>query len=160
MQIKVIHAEIHDTEGDALLVPTDANVKGHYGRTCRAALALSGKEEAPHGFGNGRAVLEHATGPFAHLVFMGTIADTQQRGDLASAFAAALDLAIKRGCRQIVTPLLTGGWRIPPVDAVTEMLNVVEKPWYQQQRVELTIVEQDEERVAIIQGCLEARGYA
>jgi len=95
-------------------------------------------------------VLEHAQGPFAHLVFIGTIADTQQRGYLASAFAAALDLAIKRGCRQIVTPLLTGGWRIPPVDAVTEMLNVVEKPWYQQQRVELTIVEHDEKRVAII----------
>jgi hypothetical protein len=30
------------------------------------------------------------------------------------------------------------------------MLNVVEKPWYQQQRVELTIVEHDEKRVAII----------
>ena len=95
-------------------------------------------------------VLEHAQGPFAHLVFIGTIAETQQRGYLASAFAAALDIAIKRGCRQIVTPLLTGGWRIPPVDAVTEMLNVVEKPWYQQQRVELTIVEHDEKRVAII----------
>lgn len=59
-----------------------------------------------------------------------------------------------------MTPLLTGGWRIPPVDAVTEMLHVVEKPWYQPQRVELTIVEHDEERVAIILGCLEARGFA
>lgn len=159
MKIKVTHGELTEASGHALLVPTDGNVKDHYGSTCRAALKLTGKEVAPHGFGNGSAVMEPCSGPFRYLVFLGTIADTEQKQYLRAAFARGLDLCLERGCQEVVTPLLAGGWRIRPVDAITEMLNVIERPGYQGRDVTLTLIEKCEERAQLIQGCLDARGY-
>ncbi len=157
--ISAVHADLKDASGDILFVPTDGVVKGHYGACCRVALQLLQMDEAPYGFGNGKAVIRPCQGPFKKAVFLGTIADTEQEKYLRSAFGLALDHAVKARATTVVTPLLKGGWRIKPIDAITEMLNVLESPVWQRHELDLRVYERAEENFATIESCLMGRGW-
>ena len=161
VKISAVHADLKDASGDMLFVPTDGMVKGHYGACCRLALKLLQMTEAPYGFANGKAMIRPCGGPFKNAVFLGTIADTKHEEYLRSAFGHALDHAVKARATTVVTPLLKGGWRLSAIDAITEMLNVLESPVvWQRHTLDLRIrLSGDAEKFATVESCLMGRGW-
>lgn len=138
MPFCIAHGDVLDAVADGLLLTIDGARKGMEGNVARDYArrwpdAFEEVEyEIPYPLPLGRTVAAHpeSESPFPFVLIASTLnhidvlTDSQKSGIVGSALREAIAIAQRRGIQRLVTPVMTGGWRVPFASALDAMLAV------------------------------------
>lgn len=138
MPFCLVYGDVLDAVADGLLLTIDGARKGMEGNVARAYArrwrdAFEEIEyEIPYPLPLGRAVVAHpeSESPFPFVLIASTLnhidvlTNSQKSGIVSRALREAIAIAQRRGIQKLVTPVLTGGWRVPFSSALDVMLTV------------------------------------
>lgn len=147
MNIQFIHNNIFSGKEQAVILTVDGLAQGMEGNIARSFARrypecweeLSLDIQYPIALGQSRlytideGLAEDENCPYRYVLLASTLhhletLDNQQKVQVISqALTSALSLASSKGITQMATAVLSGGWRLPEMDALTAMVTAYEQ---------------------------------